>query len=114
MQANKMDIDLKLVREHLADESHHVRIMAAWILYRAGDKAAAQGCWNGLLKENSYASLKIFNIIDWIGDGTEPYEEAMKACEFSHGGYVRRMQEYVGVKPKQVKKKQPKRRKNRK
>ncbi len=114
MQANKMDVDLDLVREHLADESHHVRIMAAWILYRANDKVAAQDCWNGLLKENSYASLKIFNIIDWIGDGTEPYEEAMKACEFSHGGYVRRMQEYVGVKPKQEKKKRPNRNRGRK
>ena len=35
-------------------------------------KQVAQDCWNGLLKENSYASLKIFNIIDWIGDDTEP------------------------------------------
>ena len=88
---------METIRESLDDQSHHVRIMAAWILYRAGDKAAAQACWNQLLAESSYASLKIFNIIDWIGDGVEPYTAAMKACTFSHGGYVARMQQYVGV-----------------
>jgi len=49
------------------------------------------------LASSSYASLKIFNIIDWIGDGIEPYKDSMRACEFSHGGYVGRMQEYLGV-----------------
>jgi N-sulfoglucosamine sulfohydrolase len=97
-------LDLDIIRESLNDESHHVRIMAAWILYRGGDKSAAENCWNQLLKESSYASLKIFNIIDWIGDGVEPYEDAMKACEFSHGGYVGRMQQYLGVKPQPQKK----------
>lgn len=98
------DVSMDFVREYLTDESHHVRIMAAWTLYRGGDKAAAQECWNNLLRENSYASLKIFNIIDWIGDGVEPYRDAMKACEFSHGGYVGRMQQYLGVKPQPKKK----------
>jgi N-sulfoglucosamine sulfohydrolase len=90
-------LDLDIIRKSLADESHHVRAMAAWILYRGGDKAAAQACWNSLLGESSYASLIVFNIIDWIGDGAEPYKEAMAACKFSHGGYVARMQEYMGV-----------------
>ncbi len=98
-------VDLDYVRDYLNDESHHVGIMAAWILYRGGDKVAAQDCWNQLLRESSYASLKIFNIIDWIGDGNEPYAEAMKLCEFSHGGYVNRMQQYMGVKPPEQKKK---------
>ena len=84
-QRAKVEVDIDFVREYLNDESHHVRVMAAWILYRSGDKAAAQACWNELLKEGSYASLKIFNIIDWIGDGVEPYKDAMKACEFSNG-----------------------------
>ncbi|TWT84282.1 Sulfatase [Planctomycetes bacterium CA13] len=102
------EIDLDFVREYLTDESHHVRIMAAWILYRSGDKLSAQECWNELLRDSSYASLKIFNIIDWIGEGTEPYAAAMKSCEFSHGGYVGRMQQYFGVKPKTQKKKRGK------
>ena len=90
-------LDLDIIRKSLGDRSHHVRIMAAWILYRDGDKAAARACWNELLKSSSYASLKIFNIIDWIGDGVEPYAEAMKACSYSHQGYVSRMQKYLNV-----------------
>jgi hypothetical protein len=91
-------LDLAVIKHCLNDDSHHVRVMAAWILYRAGDQARAQACWNDLLRNSSYASLKIFNIIDWIGEGSAPYTEAMKACTFSHGGYVARMQEYMGVK----------------
>jgi hypothetical protein len=92
---DRVDLDLDLIRKSLDDASHHVRIMAAWILYRDGDKATAQACWNDLLKSSSYASLKIFNIIDWIGDGADDYQEAMAACGFSHQGYVKRMQEYM-------------------
>lgn len=94
---DKTTLDMNVVKAALNDESHHVRIMAAWILYRSGDKKSAQDCWNQLLADSSYASLKIFNIIDWIGDGTEPYTEAMTACSFSHEGYVARMQEYTGT-----------------
>ena len=99
-----VSLDMASIRRALKDDSHHVRIMAAWIVYRTGDKAAAQACWNALLRESSYASLKIFNIIDWIGDGSEPYAEAMKACQYSHSGYVARMQKYMGVAEEPVKK----------
>ncbi|PHS19040.1 MAG: sulfatase [Blastopirellula sp.] len=102
------DLNMKVIRRALKDDSHHVRIMAAWILYRAGDKQAAQDCWNELLAESSYASLKIFNIIDWIGEGHEPYTEAMTACKFSHNGYVTRMQQYMGVAKAPVKKQRKK------
>jgi len=37
-----------------------------------------------------------FNIIDRIGDGTDPYMDAMRACKFDHSGYVKRMQQYLG------------------
>lgn len=94
---NQMEIDLNVIRDSLQDESHHVRIMAAWILYRGGEKDEACACWNQLLRDNSYASLKICNIIDWIGDGTEQYTDALKSCEYSHGGYVGRMKDYFGV-----------------
>jgi N-sulfoglucosamine sulfohydrolase len=102
---DSVTLDLDVVRKALDDESHHVRVMAAWILYRGGDKPAAQKCWNELLRESSYASLKIFNIIDWIGEGIDPYAESMKLCEFSHGGYVVRMQQYLGVAKEPEKKK---------
>ncbi|OYP31680.1 sulfatase-like hydrolase/transferase [Rhodopirellula sp. MGV] len=88
-------VDIDRVRKMLQDDSHHVRVMAAWILYRDGDKKTAQQCWNDLLRNDSYASLKIFNVVDWIGDGIEPYREAMQQCDFSHGDYVNRMKEYM-------------------
>ncbi|TWU02628.1 sulfatase-like hydrolase/transferase [Stieleria varia] len=96
----KADLDMEVIRKSLDDESDHVRAMAAWILYRSGDQDAAQACWNEMLRESSYASLKIFNIIDWIGNGTQPYEEAMAACQYSHGGYVDRMKEYMKISSK--------------
>ena len=96
---NTVKLDMSIIRKLLIDDSHHVRAMAAWILYRDGDNASAEACWNDLLSKSSYASLKVFNIIDWIGDGTEPYADAMRACKLSHGGYVARMQQYLGVEP---------------
>jgi len=104
-----VSLNMKTIRKSLKDDSHHVRVMVAWILYRNGDKTTAQRCWSELLRESSYASLKIFNIIDWIGDGSDSYRDAMKACTFSHGGYVARMQQYMGVASKPAKKARQKR-----
>jgi arylsulfatase A-like enzyme len=52
----------------LEDESHEVRAMAAWLLVKTGEKEQGLKCLEVLLKENSYASLKVLNIIDWMGD----------------------------------------------
>jgi N-sulfoglucosamine sulfohydrolase len=109
--ADKGSVDLEVIKKSLQDSSHEVRALAAWILYKKGDKTSAQAVWNDLLKNSSYASLKVTNIIDWIGDGTEPYKDAIIACKFSHGGYVDRMKEYFGyakAKPKKKKKKSKK------
>ncbi|TWT83513.1 Sulfatase [Planctomycetes bacterium CA13] len=96
----KTPLDPKILHGALKDPSHHVRIMAAWILYRDGEKEAARKCWNELLENDSYASLKIMNILDWIGDGLEPYRESIEACSFSHEGYVKRMQDAARVQEK--------------
>ena len=90
-------LNMDAIRDCLTDDSHHVRVMAAWILYRAGDVETAQACFNNLLKNHSYASLKIFNIIDWIADGHQPYAKAMAACQFEHSGYVDRMKQYMKI-----------------
>ena len=108
---DKTELDMQRIRKSLSDESHHVRAMAAWILYRDGDKAEAKACWNELLASSSYASLKILNIINWIGDEIEPYTAAIQACEFSHQGYVPKMKENMGVavsQPQQNKKRNKK------
>ena len=90
-------LDHKLIRTCLNDDSDHVRAMAAWTLYRDGEILEAQQCWNQLLSNSSYASLEVFNIIDWIGDGHAPYVQAMRACHYDHGEYIDRMKSYFGV-----------------
>lgn len=90
-------IDLDAIRNLLTDDSHHVRAMAAWALYRCGEQNVARECWNQLLRESSYASLKVLNIIDWIGEGPEPYADSIKACKFEHGNYITQMKEYYGM-----------------
>lgn len=101
----KTNIDLETIKPFLKDDSHEVRALAAWMLYRAGQKDIAKQTWNDLLANHSYASLKVTNIIDWIGEGTEDYADAIKACNFSHGGYVDRMKEYFGYRKVKAKKK---------
>jgi hypothetical protein len=98
-------IDTSKLRPLLRDKSHHVRAMAAWILYNAGQKQLARDAWIRLLNDSSYASLKIFNIVDWIKDDPAPYIPAMKATRYSHQGYVKRMQDYFGAVPEQPEKK---------
>ena len=83
--------------------------MAAWTLYRQGDKTTGKKALNDLLRENTYAALVVCNIIDWIGDGVGDYKEALLGCTTSHGGYVKRMKEKFGiVAPKKKKKKKKK------
>ena len=95
---DKTDLNLKKIESHLSDESHEVRALAAWILYKKGNKLAAKRAWNDLLANSSYAALKVMNIIDWIGDGVGPYKEAILKCKFRHSGYVDRMKENFGLK----------------
>ena len=85
----------RAVKKLLEDESHHVRLMAAWALYRAGEKESAMACFNDLLSSSSYASMKTFNVIDWIGDGAEPYQEAMMACNAEPESYITRLKEFM-------------------
>jgi N-sulfoglucosamine sulfohydrolase len=102
--AEHSSVDLKVIKKYLTDECHEVRALAAWIFYKKGDKTTAQTCWNDMLQNSSYASLKILNIIDWIGDGTKSYAAAIKACQFKHGHYVGRMKDYFGYSEAETKK----------
>ncbi|WPJ96254.1 sulfatase [Coraliomargarita algicola] len=52
----------------LRDESREVRAMAAWILVNTGMPEPGLECLQGMLVEQSYATLKILNVIDWIGE----------------------------------------------
>ncbi|WDE97923.1 sulfatase-like hydrolase/transferase [Lentisphaera profundi] len=94
---DQITIDPKLIEPLLNDKSHHVRVMAAWILYKNGNKNTARNTWNQLLRDSSYASLKIFNVIDWIKDDPNIYLESMIACRYQHGHYINKMKEQFGI-----------------
>ena len=80
----------------LADDCHEVVAMAAWALYQLGEKETARKTLRRLLENNSYAALKVANIIDWIGEGYDYYKEALAACETSvQPSYLGRIKESV-------------------
>ncbi|MEI7851939.1 MAG: sulfatase-like hydrolase/transferase, partial [Kiritimatiellales bacterium] len=79
VMAGKLDTAaMKALKKCLTDESHDVRAMAAWALIKAGDQADGQACLIGMLQQNSYAALRVLNVIDWMGVDTAPYLPAMK------------------------------------
>ena len=72
----------------MEDKSHEVRAMAAWILVRTGDKAKGLQCLEAMLKQNSYATLSILNIIDWMGDDGKtlmPLVQSLKLKNYEAG-----------------------------
>ena len=74
----------------LEDDSHEVRAMAGWLLLRSGEKKAGLQCLEHLLKENSYATLSVLNIIDWAGDDAKPLLPTVQSLKVKN--YERKMQ----------------------
>jgi hypothetical protein len=64
--------------------------MAGWLLLRSGDKKAGLQCLEHLLKENSYATLSVLNIIDWAGDDAKPLLPTIRALTLKN--YEKKMQ----------------------
>ncbi|CAA6678236.1 MULTISPECIES: hypothetical protein [unclassified Lentimonas] len=58
--------DVETARKGLTDDSHEVRAMAAWLLVKHGDQEAGLACLKAMLQNQSYATLKILNILDWM------------------------------------------------
>lgn len=67
----------------LNDTSHEVRAMAAWTLIRTGEAEKGKKVLEELLLDNSYATLKVLNIIDWMGEEGESLMETVRALELS-------------------------------
>ena len=67
----------------LNDESHEVRAMAAWLLVRTGEKEQGVACFEKLLRAESYAILKLLNIVDWMGDDAKLLIPALKDLQFT-------------------------------
>ena len=72
---------LKALKNYLNDESHDVRAMAAWALIKAGDIQDGQSCLIQLINQRSYATLRVLNVIDWMGVDTAPYLAAIKSLK---------------------------------
>ena len=72
---------LKSLKDCLNDESHDVRAMAAWALIKAGDTQDGQNCLIQLINQRSYATLRVLNVIDWMGVATTPYLPAIKSLK---------------------------------
>jgi len=79
--------------QSLDDDSHEVRAMAAWLLVQTGEKKSGLQCLEQLLKEKSYATLKVLNILDWMGDDAQSLMPVVQSMEYS--SYEARMQEQL-------------------
>lgn len=70
---------LKALKAVLDDESHEVRLMACWVLIKAGEKDVGRKGILDLLTGNSYAILTVLNLIDWMGDDISVYRSAIES-----------------------------------
>ncbi|MCK4565349.1 MAG: sulfatase [Verrucomicrobia bacterium] len=77
----------------MEDDSHEVRAMAAWLLIRTGEKKKGFQCLKNLLEENSYATLSVLNILDWLGDESKELIPTVQSIKCTN--YEARLQEYL-------------------
>ena len=73
------------------DESHEVRAVAAYHLFRIGEKQTALDQLKNLLEANTYASMRTLSVIAWIGEGAKPIEAAVKKHK-GVGSYTKQRQ----------------------
>ena len=78
------------------DDSDEVRILAAWTLIKNGKREDGFTCLNDMLKEHSYATLTILNVMEWMGEDRENMMGTVKKMDFSgdDNGYELRRKEY--------------------
>ncbi|MEN8663047.1 MAG: sulfatase-like hydrolase/transferase [Lentimonas sp.] len=75
----------------LDDTSHEVRVMAAWLLIRNGQQMKGLDVLRSMLAEQSYATLKILNVVDWIGQDGAPLMSFINSLKLDN--YEERMQQ---------------------
>jgi hypothetical protein len=64
--------DASAAEAGMKDDSHEIRAMAAWLAVKTGSKKAGLNCLDELLKNKSYATLTVLNILDWMGADAKP------------------------------------------
>ena len=63
------------LRNSLQDDSHEIRMMAAWTLVKLGDSNSALKCLDELLFEEPTAksnTIMLHNVLDWMGEPALP------------------------------------------
>ncbi|HYW79422.1 MAG TPA: sulfatase-like hydrolase/transferase [Thermoguttaceae bacterium] len=69
-----------VVEKALQDESHEVRIMAAWTAVNLGRREAGLACLRDLLHNGTTTERKLLNVLDWMGEDAVPLvREYLKA-----------------------------------
>ena len=81
------------IRKMTNDSSDAVRAITAFTLFRLGEKETSRTCYQQLLKNDSYASLLVLNMIDWLEDRGDHYTEALRQCSFSHQNFVQNIKQ---------------------
>lgn len=66
--------------KHLGDKSHEVRAFSAMALVRIGEKERSIETLKRLLKQHSYATMSVLNIIDWLGEDGKPLVPYVGGC----------------------------------
>lgn len=80
----------------LNDESHNVRLMAAWTLIDMDGSKKAYDCIEDMIRNDSYAMVEIFNVLDWMGNKNEPLLPTVKAWKGEQrDGSAREMKDYL-------------------
>lgn len=79
----------------LMDESHEVRAMAAWTLIQNGREKEGLSTLRMLIKNNSYALLKVLNILDWMGPVAQSLEDCLAKKDFQADANLKKMQQYL-------------------
>jgi arylsulfatase A-like enzyme len=73
------------------DDSHEVRAMAAWLLIKTGSKDQGLKCLDNLLKQESYATLTVLNMVEWLGDDGHALMPTVRSLEPAAKSYEERM-----------------------
>ena len=83
--------DATEISASLEDQSHEVRAIAAWTMINSGDKNAGFQCLRDMLEQNSYASLTVLNIVDWLEVDGKKLMPTVKALDPKVKSYEERM-----------------------
>ena len=67
--------------------------MAAWLLIRTGDEKKGIVILKDLIESDSYATLLVLNIIDWMGDDATALVPVLREFRFGKD-YTDRYEDY--------------------